>query len=872
MPLGAPLHFGLVAISQGVPSTIDAARALAATPLFSGLSAVDLARLVPELDELEFGAGDAVFRQGDVSDGLYLIRDGSVGVSLGAAHQQRIVAVLEAPAYFGEMALLSDAPRSASILALRSLRVWRLPRDRFDRLVERQPLILRHAAAEVTRRLSDTTRRLSMSQESLSAIAAVAFGSLDRSAQRIVQAAAVANVEVDAGLLAQALGDEWSAGSFAWLIRESGFFQETPQGRWRLAYEGLRPAALTRLEADLGTAGRRLFEQHMLVALIQTDTAPSEAVLGLAVALEDWASVEVVALRHGATLLTTAPDGLEAALRTLPPSNLWARGELAALLAAACAAQGRLDQAEDVEREAAANGVRLATRPQRSASANRDGLTVRMPQSVQARLRRMGSRALGKAAATRPLRDLPWSVVLRRVLAAAMVVAFLVLALGAPPSGLSPAGYRVLLGIVLTLLLGLLDILPDYLLAVLVIGAWAASDTVPISVAASGLASPAWFLLLGAFGIGVAVTRSGILFRIAVELTRRLPPNHAVRCVALAFLGLLFTAGMPSTSGRLAQASPLAQDIADALRLPHRGPGAAALALSVFVGFGQMGTLFLTGSSATLVAYGLLPVAVQDQFSWGTWLLAALPAHIVLFARTMLFILIRFHTQPAPVSSRETLRMQRDILGTPSREEVLVLAVVSMLLVGFVTEPWHGVNPAWLALGALGILLVAGVVDDASLWSGVNWSLLLYLGMVLGFGQVLPAVGLDAWLAGRLDGLTDLVGDSQTLFIIMVALASMAAGLILRAGPSSAVLCLVLFPLGVSLAINPWVVALAVLMATNLWLHPQQSVYYLVAYYGAGERGFTHDQARPLAFAYALFVLVAVVASIPYWRWLGLIA
>ena len=35
---------------------------------------------------------------------------------------------------------------------------------------------------------------------------------------------------------------------------------------------------------------------------------------------------------------------------------------------------------------------------------------------------------------------------------------------------------------------------------------------------------------------------------------------------------------------------------------------------------------------------------------------------------------------------------------------------------------------------------------------------------------------------------------------------------------------------------------------------------------------FTHDQARPLAFAYALFVLVAVVASIPYWRWLGLIA
>jgi hypothetical protein len=39
----------------------------------------------------------------------------------------------------------------------------------------------------------------------------------------------------------------------------------------------------------------------------------------------------------------------------------------------------------------------------------------------------------------------------------------------------------------------------------------------------------------------------------------------------------------------------------------------------------------------------------------------------------------------------------------------------------------------------------------------------------------------------------------------------------------------------------------------------------------SGERGFTHAQARPLALLYPVMVLLSVVASIPYWRLLGLL-
>jgi hypothetical protein len=48
-------------------------------------------------------------------------------------------------------------------------------------------------------------------------------------------------------------------------------------------------------------------------------------------------------------------------------------------------------------------------------------------------------------------------------------------------------------------------------------------------------------------------------------------------------------------------------------------------------------------------------------------------------------------------------------------------------------------------------------------------------------------------------------------------------------------------------------------------------VLYLTAYHGTAERAFTHSQARPLALAYAAFVFVALLLSIPYWRLIGLI-
>jgi DASS family divalent anion:Na+ symporter len=194
-----------------------------------------------------------------------------------------------------------------------------------------------------------------------------------------------------------------------------------------------------------------------------------------------------------------------------------------------------------------------------------------------------------------------------------------------------------------------------------------------------------------------------------------------------------------------------------------------------------------------------------------------------------------------------------------------------LLVVGFATQSLHGLNPAWIAIAAMTVLFVARVLDDAAFKQGVNLSFLLYVGVILGFGDIFAQVHLDQWLAGALSSVPDLAHGSQALFILLVAVLTMVLTVALRSGPVSILVALALFGPAAALGVDPWVVAMTVLLSMNLWVYPQQNMLYQTAFLASGERAFTHAQARPLALLYPAIVLLSIVASIPYWRLIGLI-
>ena len=85
-------------------------------------------------------ARDILFHAGDAGDGCYIVRRGVVKASVIAKDgQERLLAVLGPGALIGELALIDDEPRSATISAMRDCRLLHLPKSSFFRLADEHP-------------------------------------------------------------------------------------------------------------------------------------------------------------------------------------------------------------------------------------------------------------------------------------------------------------------------------------------------------------------------------------------------------------------------------------------------------------------------------------------------------------------------------------------------------------------------------------------------------------------------------------------------------------------------------------------------------------------------------------------------------------
>jgi signal transduction histidine kinase len=106
----------------------------------SGSLSEQLRALVPEGHARSFRAGEIIFAAGDPGDGFYVLESGSVRITaVVGQNEPRVLATIGPGDFFGEMAVLDDAPRSASAIADTDTRAIFLARERLLQLLELQP-------------------------------------------------------------------------------------------------------------------------------------------------------------------------------------------------------------------------------------------------------------------------------------------------------------------------------------------------------------------------------------------------------------------------------------------------------------------------------------------------------------------------------------------------------------------------------------------------------------------------------------------------------------------------------------------------------------------------------------------------------------
>jgi signal transduction histidine kinase len=129
-------------------------------PLFETLDTSSLKKIKKLLTTERFKKGKRIIQEGVMGDSLYIIITGEVDVVKGKGGKSEKVATLEPFDFFGEMSLLENKPRSASIIAKSSATLLRLSKNDFEELVSAHPKISFEIMKTLSARIRETDMKL----------------------------------------------------------------------------------------------------------------------------------------------------------------------------------------------------------------------------------------------------------------------------------------------------------------------------------------------------------------------------------------------------------------------------------------------------------------------------------------------------------------------------------------------------------------------------------------------------------------------------------------------------------------------------------------------------------------------------------------
>lgn len=448
----------------------------------------------------------------------------------------------------------------------------------------------------------------------------------------------------------------------------------------------------------------------------------------------------------------------------------------------------------------------------------------------------------------------------------------LIIALQAPPAGLTVPAMKALGILAWAVVYWIFEVIPDYVVALLMCSAWVVFKVVPFNVAFATFAGESWWLMVGALGMGVAVGKSGLLRRAALQVMRFFPATFRGQTLAMLSAGILLSPLIPSVTAKSAMVAPFGLAVSDAMGYERKSRGAAGIFAAMYTGFVSIGPMFISASFMGYMMRGLLPADVQAQFTWSYWFIAALPWGLFLLVTSYLAILSFYQPKTEPIRSAAFAAEQLAELDPMNRDEKITLLVLISALLLWITEPLHGISSTLVALVGLSVLLGSGVYGRPDFRTGIPWDSVVFIGGIINLGSVIPYLKIDKWI-GQMFG-PQIGGLIANFYIFTIALALfiyLARFVLVSMNASIAIFVVLLVPFAVQAGINPWTMGMVVYCSVNVWNAFYQNSSFLVAFYATGGAMVDHSQMVKFSLAYMVISLAGLLLSIPLWKMLGLV-
>ncbi len=838
--------------STGGPQSDGANRSadlLAKADLFSGVDRVTLAKLAANLDPVSFAKDEAACKQGEVGDSLYLVSEGTFGVFISSESDPRLVrvATFGRGACFGEMALLTGEPRSATVLSDGAGELLRLDHERFQELVRKDPGIGLALSASLSRRLRTASQNIKESDAAVRRQVDRQLASVPASLRsRILQASLLD--ESDAAALRALFGDETAE------VAE----QLTAFG----AVKGKLPPPIARalseaLVKEAGAEGVRAFVHDAIEPLAKAGSWRNA--LTLAGTYADGPAV--------AALLARALRGADKLSSELAAPWLTRLSDEAAADDAVLAVERAAVHSQQGAPEAA---LRLLRRALPLAHTRSDPTAIALIEAAVTRHTEVAGAIERAKPRESPRLAILWSNLRAnpsRFAAVTLSILLIIAAIFTSP--FSKAGAFVLL-LGGAIALWIVAILPEFVVYLGLVISWVFLGIAKPAQAVAGFGSTSWISILAILAIASALSASGLVYRLGLMLIRRLPQGLFAQGAACMGSGLGLTLMVPSSTARTRLILPTALAAAQSQRFKDRSPESAFLGLAAFIGASPLLYIFLNGSSSNFLGLGLIPEASRARFDLAYWFVAAAPLALFTAIGSLGILWVILRPGKTEQMSHQRIDLQLSLLGPLSAREISMAVILALMVIGFNVGPSVGISTGVVGLASLVAAALVGCFNRQSL-QALNWDFLISYGVILSLPPIISALGIDATIAHALGGLLGGAQFSPLVFVLAIAVLNLAVRLLLPDDQTLLLLSIILIPVAPVFGVHPWVVVITLLATFTLWLLPTQTSSYAVAYEASEGRLFTQGQARKACIGFIAVTLVGLVAVFPYWRWLKLI-
>ena len=390
----------------------------------------------------------------------------------------------------------------------------------------------------------------------------------------------------------------------------------------------------------------------------------------------------------------------------------------------------------------------------------------------------------------------------------------------------------------------------------------------PPAIVFSGFTQPAVWTLIPALFFGYTLQKTGLGKRIALTVIRLCRPSYISLVLAWVLIGVILSILTPSITVRVAIVIPIAVQFCELCKIQKGAKGSALILLTAFGMAIIPGSGWMSGLLAGPIMQGMYNATpgLQGIITFNSWFSVMFIPMMTVTALTAAGSLI-FLKPDEPISREVFSAIKEQPTDKITLHEIITVLMLLIVFLMFLTSSHHKIPDAAVCLAAVFLFFVFGILEARDFNTGVNWDLVVFMGMALSLGAVFSETGISQWLSAIVVPALAPIAVSPWIFIpgimaLMFAWRFVDVAIFI---PTMAIMIPILPDIQQAYGINPLIWAPVFVMAHNCFFMAYQNIWAMMSRTMAGDRAWDSRQLGIYGVIYFIACLLALIPFIPVW-------